>query len=106
MGNKEIEACAQEENVPTSLTPILEKMMAGNGGYGLESEGGMGHEYGGASRLESGHGMAHKYGRVSGGAGHRNFGGLLGCKQYGVCSSNSDCCSGDCVYTSNNAYCG
>ena len=30
--NKEIEACAQEENVPTSLTPILEKMMAGNGG--------------------------------------------------------------------------
>jgi len=51
--NKEIEACAQEENVPTSLTPILEKMMAG---YGLESEGGMGHEFGGVSGIESGHG--------------------------------------------------
>ena len=68
--NKEIEACAQEENVPTSLTPILEKMMAGNGGFGLESEGEMGHKFGGASGIESGYGMPLENGGVSGGAGH------------------------------------
>merc|ERR1712180_215788 len=105
--NKEIEACAQEENVATSLTPILEKMKAGNGGYGIELEGGMGHKFGGASGLESGHGMAHKYGGVSGGARHGNLGGRLGCQWLGgVCISNSECCSGKCIYQMNNAYCG
>jgi len=105
--NKEIEACAQEENVPTSLTPILEKMMAGNEGYGLESEGGMGHKFGGGSGLESGHGMAHKYGRVSGGARNGNSGGLLGCMWLGGhCISNSECCSGKCIYQDNGNFCG
>merc|ERR1719192_307179 len=79
--NKEIEACAQEENVPTSLTPILEKMVTGNGGYGLESEDG----------------MPLKNGGVSDGAGHGNFGGLLGCSPFwGSCRRDSDCCSNAC----------
>merc|ERR1712240_244390 len=78
---KELNACAKDKSVPTSLTPIFEKAMQENQAFGS------------FDAIGSGYGMGHKFGGVSGGAGNENLGCL---SNRASCSSNSQCCSGRC----------
>merc|ERR1719295_1964683 len=78
---KELNACAKDKSVPTSLTPIFEKAMQENQAFGSFDAFG------------SGYGMGHKFGGVSVGAGNENLGCLSNRDR---CSSNSQCCSGHC----------
>ena len=75
---KELNACAKDRSVPTSLSPIFEKAMQENQAFGLGRVHGMnqnGKAYGAFDGFESeqgmGSGMGMKIGGVSGGAGNK-----------------------------------
>merc|ERR1712136_646440 len=76
---KELNACAKDKSVTTSLTPIFDKAMQENQFYGLEGVHGMnknGKSYGAVDGLKTGYGMGPKFGGVSGGSGNENLGCL------------------------------
>merc|ERR1712212_889716 len=95
---KELNACAKDRSVPTSLSPIFEKAMQENQAFGhgrLHGRNQNGKAYGKFDGFESEQGMGSGMGigGVSGGAGNINLGCL---SNRASCSSNSQCCSGNC----------
>merc|ERR1719347_1984093 len=97
---KELNACAKDKSVSTSLSLIFEKAMQENQAFGLGRLHGLnqnGKAYGEFDGFESELGMGSRIGMgiggVSGGVGNKNLRCL---SNSASCSSSSQCCSGNC----------
>merc|ERR1712055_229950 len=113
---KELNACAKDKSVPTSLSPIFEKAMQEHQAFGrgrLQGVNQNGKTYGESDEFESGQGMGSRMGMgiggVSGGVGNKDLSSSSSCiesrvDQLSRCDRDSDCCSKKCNIFRDSAY--